>query len=286
MTRLLTAPSQPADVRTTGYVGLAHLSLAQGRWREALARLNELAAFNPGVALEHRALLSLIRFLPVARTELLALREELALLDPASIPSSDSRVIYFNVHDELHPMLKLYLAGALSARLGDSVQAVGYASQLEELPDVLGRGSLANDLAIGIRSQLHYTLGRVDDALGTLEGGKQEVWYQLTIASPFAAQGRERFMRAELLHEVGRDSEALEWYSHIYEIAPFESVYLAMSHLRRGEIYEEMGRIDEAIEHYARFVELWENADTELQPMVEDARTRIERLVGEPQSRQ
>ncbi len=286
LTRLLAAPSQPADVRTAGYMSLAHLSLTQGRWQEALARLTELAVFNAGVALEYRTLLSLINFLPVERTELLALREELELLHPASIPRSDSRAIYFNVHDELHPMLKLYLAGALSARLGDSVQAVGYASQLEELPDVLGRGSLADDLAIGIRSQLHYTRGRIDEALRTLEGGKQEVHYQLTLASPFAAQSSERFMRAELLHEVGRDSEALEWYSHIYEIAPFESVYLPISHFRRGEIYEGMGSVDEAIEHYARFVELWENADTELQPMVEDARARIERLGGEPQSRQ
>jgi len=51
---------------------------------------------------------------------------------------------------------------------------------------------------------------------------------------------------------------------------------------RLGELYEEIGDFDRAVEYYVSFVELWENADPELQPLVEDARARIARLVGEP----
>jgi hypothetical protein len=37
-----------------------------------------------------------------------------------------------------------------------------------------------------------------------------------------------------------------------------------------------------AAEYYSEFVDLWEDADPELQPQVEDVRERIARLVGEP----
>ncbi len=50
---------------------------------------------------------------------------------------------------------------------------------------------------------------------------------------------------------------------------------------RVGEMYEERGDSDKAVEYYNRFVELWDNADAELQPQVVDVRGRIARLVGE-----
>ncbi|UCG87981.1 MAG: tetratricopeptide repeat protein, partial [Gemmatimonadota bacterium] len=56
----------------------------------------------------------------------------------------------------------------------------------------------------------------------------------------------------------------------------------AATHRRLGELYEERGDREKAVEYYARFVELWKDADPELQPLVEDVRRRIARLVGEP----
>jgi tetratricopeptide (TPR) repeat protein len=50
---------------------------------------------------------------------------------------------------------------------------------------------------------------------------------------------------------------------------------------RLGELYEARNDRDKAIEYYNRFIELWKNADPELQPQVEDVRARIARLVGE-----
>jgi hypothetical protein len=38
---------------------------------------------------------------------------------------------------------------------------------------------------------------------------------------------------------------------------------------------------ERALEHYAKFVELWKDADQELQPLVEQARERVGALVGE-----
>ncbi|MCH6548041.1 MAG: hypothetical protein IH798_06300, partial [Gemmatimonadetes bacterium] len=56
---------------------------------------------------------------------------------------------------------------------------------------------------------------------------------------------------------------------------------LPAAYQRLGELHEERGNREKAVEYYNRFVELWENADPELQPVVEDVRGRIARLVGE-----
>jgi tetratricopeptide (TPR) repeat protein len=47
---------------------------------------------------------------------------------------------------------------------------------------------------------------------------------------------------------------------------------------RLGQLYEAMGKSDKAIENYRAFIELWKNADPELQPRVADARKRLARL--------
>jgi tetratricopeptide (TPR) repeat protein len=56
---------------------------------------------------------------------------------------------------------------------------------------------------------------------------------------------------------------------------------LAPTYKRLGELYEERGERDKAIENYNNFVELWNDADPELQDQVRDVRGRIARLIGE-----
>ena len=50
---------------------------------------------------------------------------------------------------------------------------------------------------------------------------------------------------------------------------------------RLGELYEARGDRDQAVEYYQRFIDLWRDADAELQPQVDDARQRLVALVGE-----
>jgi len=47
---------------------------------------------------------------------------------------------------------------------------------------------------------------------------------------------------------------------------------------RLGQLYEAMGNTAKAIENYRAFIELWKNADPELQPRVADAKRRLSRL--------
>ena len=52
----------------------------------------------------------------------------------------------------------------------------------------------------------------------------------------------------------------------------------ARTHRWLGELHEAKGETRQAIEQYARFVELWADADPELQPQVTEVRGRLERL--------
>jgi len=54
--------------------------------------------------------------------------------------------------------------------------------------------------------------------------------------------------------------------------------FLAGSHKRLGELYDGKGNTAKALENYEKFVDLWKDADPELQPKVKAARARIEEL--------
>jgi len=64
--------------------------------------------------------------------------------------------------------------------------------------------------------------------------------------------------------------------------APGTSSSTAITSRRRcfrlGELYENAGDAKRATEYYGRFVDLWKNADAELQPRVAEARKRIDHL--------
>ncbi len=56
---------------------------------------------------------------------------------------------------------------------------------------------------------------------------------------------------------------------------------LAPTYKRLGELYEAKGDRKKAADYYGRFVELWKNADAELQPGVKEIRGRLARLAQE-----
>jgi hypothetical protein len=76
-----------------------------------------------------------------------------------------------------------------------------------------------------------------------------------------------------------------------YVETPYSDRFLVFSHPlgqalaptreRLGELLERAGRPDAAARHYARFIELWADADAELQPRVQGARARLSRILEE-----
>jgi tetratricopeptide (TPR) repeat protein len=93
----------------------------------------------------------------------------------------------------------------------------------------------------------------------------------------------------EAYDRAGNADSALAVYERFVALqasrfATDRNVYAAV-HRRLGELYEERGDREKAVEYYDKFVELWREADPELQPVVEDVRARIARLVEEPRQR-
>jgi len=71
----------------------------------------------------------------------------------------------------------------------------------------------------------------------------------------------------------------------LYHVRLFDDAqFLAGTYKRLGELYEEKGDIPKAIDYTQRFLDLWRNADPELQPTVNEAAARLARLRRRPKS--
>ena len=57
-----------------------------------------------------------------------------------------------------------------------------------------------------------------------------------------------------------------------------DATFLALALRRLAELYDNKGDAQKALSYYARFVELWKNADPDLQPQVRKARARMAEL--------
>jgi tetratricopeptide (TPR) repeat protein len=61
-----------------------------------------------------------------------------------------------------------------------------------------------------------------------------------------------------------------------------EAAVLAPTLRRMGELYEARGEREKAREYYGRFVALWRDADSDLQPAVQEVKARLAKLSAEP----
>ena len=59
----------------------------------------------------------------------------------------------------------------------------------------------------------------------------------------------------------------------------WDPIYLAHVHERLGQLHDDQGALESAARHYATLVELWADADEELQPRVRAARQRLEEIL-------
>jgi len=95
------------------------------------------------------------------------------------------------------------------------------------------------------------------------------------------------FLLARAYEQAGERDSALAVYERAvttpgYLRAFEESATLGPTYRRLGELYEERGQLDKARDYYGRFVDLWKDADPELQPLVRDVKQRLAQLSAEP----
>jgi tetratricopeptide (TPR) repeat protein len=100
---------------------------------------------------------------------------------------------------------------------------------------------------------------------------------------------REFYVLAGLAQALDQDSLAIVLYAHgdgsfvgLRGPSPYgfrgDWGQRSLSHLLRAESYEALGKIPEAIDNYDRFLELWDDAEPDLQVFSERARAGVTRL--------
>ena len=226
-----------------------------------MSEIETLAASSEAAALEHQAVLSLAPFAPVTRADLADLASRLEAFDPSTAEPSNSTNILFSAHDHIHPLLRVYLLGRIRARLGESDAALRLADELESMTMPTHFATLAPDLAHGVRAELHRSAGRSEAALAELESMTGDMWYLMVVASPVSSYAAERYARAELLIEAGRDAEAEPWLAEMGVFTAMEKPWLAASRLLRAGIAERRGDAESAARYQAVFDDLWSEAE-------------------------
>ncbi len=97
------------------------------------------------------------------------------------------------------------------------------------------------------------------------------------------------FRSAQMWEAAGEPDSAIAYYrrgtdrpaiSHDDE----DALLYPLALRRLGDLYEQMGDRKAAIDWYGRFVDLWHDADPDLQPIVRDVRERLSRLTAEPRA--
>ncbi|MGH7499589.1 MAG: BTAD domain-containing putative transcriptional regulator [Gemmatimonadales bacterium] len=209
------------EMRALCHILVACLTLAGGRVEEAKAELALAEGLDSTWGLEMRALFATLPFLSPAESEIRDIRDALERWDPASL--SPSSFAIFAMHNDLHPGIRAWLLGLLELRLGDAARAAQWAERLAGLDEAGGR-SLRNMLA-ELRAAIARAEGRPGEALALLEAERPELWFQLTVASPFFTLASSRYLRAELLRELGRTREAEGWHGALAQRSPYELIY-------------------------------------------------------------
>lgn len=263
-TLLRSEPSREVRVLALRLEALA--AAAHGQTAAAESILDSMSALDPASALWLRVLL---RAQPFLQADPAGLRDAAARIDawPSSVggASQDTSAAI---------ALRHHRRGLLAALAGDDATLAREIAVLRAAAREPASRSAAGTLAASLSARAALRAGRPDAALRALDIARLVPLRPQLVTTEVG----DRFLRAELLHQLGRDDEAEGWYSAIAERAGFELPWLAPAQLRLGEIHERRGQRDAALTHYRRFLTLWRDCDRELRPVRDSVARTVARL--------
>ena len=261
LARPLTESVWDPEGRAADYLLRAQMEMGQGRLRAAGTSVDSATVLSPDFGIQYRGVQAALPFVPAQPAELIRVR---ALIDGSYEAVDDSPKA-----ERIGPW-RPYLSGLLSVRLGDIPNALRSVDELGRSSGTRSDSAFSRQYARVLQSEVAWLQGDPRRALAAL--GEPQLEPDGTLAEILSyPKAQERWLRAELLRELGRHQEALRIYGSFPDPAGYDLMYLAPSHLRRAEILEEMGQQREAAWHYARFVDLWKDTDPILQPMLSSA---------------
>ena len=276
----LTEPGHASEVRALGHEQLAHVALAEGRWREAMREVARARVLEPVSAATTEAVLWAAPFLPVSLTDSgrPAMRTRLARVPLG--PVKRTFLFWMDYDRGREPLLRPYLDQLLARGTGDPgpgrplpLPGAGVMSDsLAELRPLLTTSLAAwRDAAVGDTTGV---IAALDNAWEGTEAVQQEI-------SAFWARPWDHYLKGVALEHAGRTDQAASWLAGSGTISLVTLPYQAPAALRRGRLLERLGQPAEAIRAYQRVVRLWNGADPEFQPWVTEAKDRISALGGE-----
>ncbi|MDA0379307.1 MAG: protein kinase [Bacteroidetes bacterium] len=265
--------------RTTQQAWLAYERMLQGQWSLMTGRLAaaerefaQMDQYHVASGLPEEAF----------ESELLRLDWELQMTeDPERVRKQLDMLLERYPLDSLHVFDREYAPLALLyADLGDLQTAKRYMSRFEsELPPHIQRSNGRRHLA---RAAILAGENRLPEAIALLRQSRIEEHCAVCF------RDREsRYLAAiDSVDQAIREMETMQDWSWGFN-AEIVGGTRAPNWLQLGELYSRSGQTQKAIDAYSNFVDMWSQADAELQPRVQYARSRIERLleqsVREPQ---
>ena len=276
--RTKTLPDRPRATRVSGHTWIAEMHAARGELEAANEELLVIAELDSAAYLTTRTHIATLPFLQEQMTD----EERSDLIDQIQRWDADAVTeregFRYIMAAEAKPLARDYLLGLLRAAEGNTAEVRDHSARLDEADPLPFARFVGPNTAGAVRAEVERWKGSHETALDQLES------LELLVHRPsyrLLESARERFLKAELMAEVGRSEEALSWYKTIDGVGFGDLLYMAPAHYGRAQVLEELDRTEEAAEAYEQFLELWADADPVFEPKVEQARERLEALSEE-----
>jgi tetratricopeptide (TPR) repeat protein len=263
--RLTQIQQRPNDlpVHSAAATQLAAFARARGRLRDGVRWNAEAAAINTQRGMQQSAL---------AQVQSDAFARLWFLNDRATSLSALDRALTVTPVEKLPIAARPYVALAIT---------YGFAGRADKVRELIASFDRSRQVVVRTAdaADRHTMLGslalserRYDDAAREFQGALGGIC--VTCAMPLVAYSYDLAGQADsarVSYERYQNTpETLRWTT--------DQWYLAGSHKRLGELYEAKGDRQQALSHYLKFVDLWKDADPELQPKVAEVRARVARL--------
>jgi DNA-binding SARP family transcriptional activator len=261
-----------ADMRSYGLRLQSMIELGQGRIVEALALLDSCSATNHSLAVEARSRLAALSFIPVSLEQINTIRAEVTSWNgeghPAEAPLDSV------AHTVAHPFLRLHRLGLISLRVNDTATASAIANQLDDFARQEPTAEFARLLAASLRAHLAAARGRSREALTLLENAPGA-----RVATTTSLESYDRLLRAQMLEQLGRDDDALGFYSQIGIRSPFELALVWQAELGMARIHVKRGNSAMGARYYRSVAARLKDADPSLRAVREDAEQQAAALL-------
>jgi tetratricopeptide (TPR) repeat protein len=271
--------SLPKSVISRAQFVLGYSAAAGGRFRDQGDIWAKAGPDNHGNSILERSLAMALPVYPVSDDYIRALRAEVNEWDTLASPV---RHASGRVHDGEYWAVKVYLDALLSMRLNDAERFEAGVEVLADRADSTSGKDLAFSLLRSLEAIEAWKAGQFEQALDVADEARLRILWRTAYRSVLYEQVVDRFVKAEVLLELGEFDTALELYRSLTANDQYRGlVFLGPSYVRQAEIHERLGEPTKAIEYYTRFLRLWRNCDPELIPMREEARRNLDRLFVE-----